>query len=125
MKIADKLTMFSTIVGDMPKAKEFYAEKLGLEITKDYRQDDEHWWVSLAVPEDEVTITLTTFKEGFKQGTVGLYFETSDVEAAHQELVGKGVKTSVVQDDLYGPGSGVRWFNLQDPDGNLVHIFQA
>jgi hypothetical protein len=27
-------------------------------------------------------------------------------------------------DDLYGPGSGVKFFQLQDPDGNQVTIAQ-
>ncbi|HEX2983978.1 MAG TPA: VOC family protein [Ignavibacteriales bacterium] len=43
-KIIDKLIMFGTIVKNMPKAKEFYADKLGLKIVNDYRQDDDHWW---------------------------------------------------------------------------------
>lgn len=58
----DKFMMFSMTVSDMPKAKEFYADKLGLEITADYRQDEDRWWVSLALPEGGVTITLKTKK---------------------------------------------------------------
>jgi catechol 2,3-dioxygenase-like lactoylglutathione lyase family enzyme len=30
-----------------------------------------------------------------------------------------------VKNDLYGPGSGVKWFNLQDPDGNQVLLVQS
>jgi len=125
MQVINKLIMFSMIVNDMPKAKAFYEEKLGLKVTTDYRQDDDHWWVSLALPEGGFTITLTTFHENFKPGTIALYFATADITAAHKELSGKGVKVNDVKDDLYGPGSGVKWFNLQDPDGNLVHLAQA
>ncbi len=46
----DKLMMFSMAVSDMPKAKVFYAHKLGLKVATDYRNDD-HWWVSLTFPE--------------------------------------------------------------------------
>jgi hypothetical protein len=50
---------------------------------------------------------------------------TSDVAAAHKELSNKGVKVNEVKDDLFGPGSGVKWFNLGDPDGNEVLLAQA
>jgi catechol 2,3-dioxygenase-like lactoylglutathione lyase family enzyme len=122
MQLIKKLTMFSMIVSDMTKSKGFYADKLGLKIKTDYRQDDDHWWVTLTLP--EVNITLTTFHENFKQGTTALYFATSDIFAAHKELNGKSVKVNEVKDDLYGPGSRVKWFNFNDPDGNLVHIVQ-
>jgi catechol 2,3-dioxygenase-like lactoylglutathione lyase family enzyme len=125
MQIVNRLTMFSIVVSNMPKAKEFYADKLGLQVTTDYRQDDDHWWVSLALPEGGVTITLSTYRENIKPGNVSIYFATSDVDAARQALTAKGVQANPVMDDLYGPGSGVRFFNLADPDGNWVHIAQA
>jgi len=124
-QIVNKLMMIMMAVSDMPKAKSFYADKLGLKVMKDYRQDDDHWWVSLALPEGGVTITLTTFHGNTKPGSMVLHFATSDVTAAHKELSGKDVKVNEVKDDLYGPGSGVKWFNLNDPDGNLVHVVQA
>lgn len=117
--------MFYMAVSDMPKAKEFYADKLGLKVTTDYRQDDGHWWVSLTLPEGGVTITLSTFHGNTKPGTMNLYFATSDVTAAYKELSNKGVKVNEVKDDLFGPGSGVKWFDLEDPDGNQVKLVQA
>ena len=59
-----------------------------------------------------------------KPGTIAVYFATSDVAAAHKELSGKGVKVNEVKDDLFGPGSGVKWFNLEDPDGNQVLLYR-
>ena len=125
MQLIDKLMMFGIIVSDMPKAKDFYKDTLGLKVTTDYRQDDDHWWVSLTLPEGGVIITLTTFHENFKRGTMALYFATGDIIAAHKELSEKGVKVNEVKDDLFGPGSGVKWFNVADPDGNLVHMVQS
>jgi catechol 2,3-dioxygenase-like lactoylglutathione lyase family enzyme len=132
MQVVDKVTMFSMSVSDMPKAKAFYADKLGMNVATDYRQDDDNWWVSLTLPGGGATITLARAKdhvpasiEGMKPGTMALYFATSDIAAAHKALRDKGVKVNEVKDDLYGPGSGVKWFDLEDPDGNRVHVVQA
>jgi len=46
MQVVNKLTMVSVVVTDMKKAKAFYAEKLGLEVATDYRQNDDNWWVT-------------------------------------------------------------------------------
>ena len=128
MQVVNKLTMVSVVVSDMKKSKEFYAEKLGLEVATDYRQNDDNWWVTLTLPRGGVSITLarssTTSNEPPKPGTMGFYLSTSDITAAHKELDEKGVNPSEVRDNLYGPGSGVKFFQLKDPDGNQVTFAQ-
>jgi len=42
-----------------------------------------------------------------------------------KELSGKRVKHNEVKDDLFGPQSGVKWFDLEDPDGNQVLVVQV
>jgi len=124
----NKFMMLSINVSNMPKSKEFYADKLGLKITTDYRIDDNNWWVSLTPPEGGATLTLaraSAYPESIKPGTLSLYFETSDIVATHKELSGKGVEVNDIRNDLFGPGSGVKFFNLKDPDGNLVYLVQA
>jgi len=127
-QVVNKLTMVSVVVSDMKKAKEFYAEKLGLEVATDYRQNDNNWWVTLTFPGGGTTITLamssTTSNEPPKPDSMSFYFSTSDIAAAYQELNEKGVKTSDIQDNLYGPGSGVKFFQLKDPDGNQLTFAQ-
>ncbi len=125
MGTVNKLMMLAIGVDDMPRAKEFYSDKLGLKVTSDYRQDDAHWWVSLSLPEGGVTLTLTTFHGNAQTGTMTLWFATSDLTTAHKTLGNKGVKVSPIGDDLHGPGSGVKWFNFKDPEGNLIHLEQA
>ncbi len=125
MPVVKRLIRVMIAVSDMPKAKEFYADRLGLKVVQDYRQDDSHWWVSLELPEGGATIALSTYHEKTKPGDMVLYFATSDITAAHRELSDKGVKVNDVKDDLYGPGSGVKWFTLNDPDENLIHLVQA
>jgi catechol 2,3-dioxygenase-like lactoylglutathione lyase family enzyme len=128
MKVANKFTMVSIVVSDMKKAKEFYAEKLGLDVATDYRQNDDNWWVTLTLPDGGASITLarssTTHNEPPQSDTISFYFSTSDIAAAHQELNEKGVNPSEIRDDLYGPGSGVKFFQLRDPDGNLLTFAQ-
>ena len=125
MQVANKLMRFKMAVTDMPKAKAFYADKLGLKVESDYRRDDRNWWVSLTPTEGGPSIVLSTTHENMKPGTMSLYFTSSDIAAAHKELSTKGAKANEVKDDLYGPGSGVKWFNLDDPDGNQVFLVQA
>ncbi len=123
-QIVNKLTMFTLAVSDMPKAKAFYADTLGLKVTKDYRQDDQNWWVTLTPPEGGVSINLSRYGEHIiKPGTVAVYFKTSDVAAAHKELSKKGAQVTDIQDDLFGPGSGVKFFQLEDPDGTQVTVY--
>ena len=128
MQAANNLTMVSVVVGDMKKAKTFYAEKLGLAVATDYRQNDDNWWVTLIFPGGGTSITLarssTTSNEPPQAGTLGFYLATSDLAAAYQELNERGVKTSEIRDNLYGPGSGVKFFQLQDPDGNQLTFAQ-
>jgi catechol 2,3-dioxygenase-like lactoylglutathione lyase family enzyme len=125
MQLANKLMRFKMAVTDMPKAKAFYADKLGLKVESDYRRDDHNWWVSLTPTEGGPSIVLSTTHENMKPGTMSLYFASSDIAAAHKELSTKGAKANEVKDDLYGPGSGVKWFNVDDPDGNQVFLVQA
>jgi len=123
MQVANKLMMCSINVSDMGKSKNFYVTKLGFEIATEYRQDDNNWWTTLALPDGGATITLSRASvapEAIKAGTLTLYFEVSDVDAAHAEVVDKGIEAGDVQNDLFGPGSGVRWFSAKDPDGNQV-----
>src|ERR1700758_4460756 len=112
MKNVKKLMMLAVAVKDMPKSKAFYSEDLGLIVASDYRQDDAHWWVALNPPDGGVTITLSTFHENVKPGAMKLWFGTSDIGAAHKDLGDKGIQVSKVADDLHGPGSGVKWFQL-------------
>jgi len=126
--VANKLAMISVVVSDMKKAKEFYAEKLGLEVATDYRQNDDNWWVTLTLPGGGASLTLarssTTSNEPPKPGTISFYFSTSDIAAAHKELNEKGAETGEIRDNLYGPGSGVKFFQIKDPDGNQVTFAQ-
>jgi uncharacterized glyoxalase superfamily protein PhnB len=126
MKIIDKLTMFYMAVNDMDKAKEFYVDKLGFTVTNDYRQDDKNWWVSLKLPGGGTSFTISTVHGNMKPGSMQLYVSSPDIQAAYKQLTEKDAQsTSEIKDDLYGPGSGVKWFSIKDPDGNIWMIAQS
>ncbi len=120
----EKIMMVMMAVTDMAKAKAFYAEQLGFQVTVDYGQGDQHW-VTLQPPGGGPSLTLSTLHGNMRPGTMRLYLSTSDIEAMHNELKAKGVKVNDVKDDLYGPESGVKWFDLRDPDGNLWQVAQS
>jgi predicted enzyme related to lactoylglutathione lyase len=125
MTMADeKILKLSIAVTEMAKAKAFYAEQLGFQVTNDVGQGDRHW-VGLEFPGGGASLTLTTMHENMKPGTMKLYLSTSNIEAAYDELKAKGVKVNEVKDDLYGPGSGVKWFGSTDPDGNQWLVVQS
>ena len=122
MQALDKLMMFSMAVSDMAKSKEFYEGTMGFKVTKDFGQGDKHW-VSLELPGGGTSLTLTTAHERMKPGTMILYVSAPDIEAAHKQLETDGA--SEIADDLFGPGSGVKWFYIDDPDANRWLVVQT
>jgi catechol 2,3-dioxygenase-like lactoylglutathione lyase family enzyme len=126
MKAIGRLIQLMIGVKDMEESKRFYADVIGFDVTVDYGKGDAHW-VNLSLPDGGVTLTLTTYLDNLLQpGTMSLYFATPDIQQAFDELTAKGVKpTAQISDDLYGPGSGVKWFRFTDPDGNVLTIAQS
>src|SRR5689334_20541764 len=98
------IMMLSVAVTEMAKAKAFYAEQLDWSVMTDHGQGD-RYWVTLSLPGGGASLTLTTFYENMKPGTMKLYLSASNIEAAYDELKAKGAKVCEVKDDLYGPGS--------------------
>jgi catechol 2,3-dioxygenase-like lactoylglutathione lyase family enzyme len=113
-------------VTNMEEAKRFYADVLGFAVTQDYGKGDAHW-VNVSVPDGGVSLTLTTYLGNHLQpGTMSLYLATPDIQQAFDELTAKGIEpTDQISDDLFGPGSGVKWFRFADPDGNVLTIAQT
>jgi catechol 2,3-dioxygenase-like lactoylglutathione lyase family enzyme len=120
----EQIQMVMIAVTDMAKAKAFYAEQLGFQVTTDYGQGDQHW-VTLALPGGGATLTLSTLHGNMKPGSMRMYLSTSNIEETYNGLKAKGAKANDIKDDLYGPGSGVKWFDLRDPDGNVWQVVQS
>lgn len=120
------LTQLMMGVTDMEESKKFYADVLEFAVTQDYGKGNARW-VNVSFPDGGVTLTLTTYLGNHLQpGTMSLYVAAPDIQRAYDELTARGVEpTDRISDDLYGPGSGVKWFRFTDPDGNVLTIAQA
>jgi catechol 2,3-dioxygenase-like lactoylglutathione lyase family enzyme len=126
MNAIGRLIQLMMGVTNMEESKRFYADVLGFAVTLDYGKGDAHW-VNMSLPDGGVTLTLSTYLGNHLQpGTMSLYLATPDIQQAFDELTAKGVEpTDQISDDLYGPGSGVKWFRFTDPDGNVLTIAQS
>src|SRR5947208_4198196 len=89
----EKILMVMMAVTDMAKAKAFYAEQLGFQVTTDYGQGDQHW-VTLEPPGGGASLTLSTMHGNMRPGTMRLYLATSNIEVAYNELKAKDRKST-------------------------------
>lgn len=115
-------------VTDVNRAKTFYAEGLGFEVDHDTTISDTSRIVQLTPPGSGCSICVGTGITNMPPGSVeGLQLVVSDINAAHAELDGRGVKVSEVQvydkEGLRPSREGdaldnVGFFFFSDPDGN-------
>ncbi len=112
-------------VNDAQKAKEFYGQMLGLEVSEAYGL--------LTLHIAGGTKILMYPKEGHIPATFTiLNFPVSDIEQAVDELVGRGVRFEsyneggLVTDEkgiFRGGGPKIAWF--KDPAGNILSVLEA
>ena len=109
-----KLELVAVPVSDPDRAKAFYTEQLGFNADHDHRVSDQLRFIQLTPPGSACSITfgvgISTSPPGSLQG---LQLVVDDIEAAHQELSGRGVEVSEIQDFDWG-----RFVFFKDPDGN-------
>lgn len=110
----ERVDFFSFLTQDIKRAKEFYAETLGLEIETEGESDMEFRC-------GQVTLDIfdpSSIGQPFAPSPAGLALRVPDVDAARAELEAKGVvfdgdtiETSVCKQ---------AWF--KDPDGNSLML---
>jgi predicted enzyme related to lactoylglutathione lyase len=109
-----KLELVAIPVSDVDGAKAFYTEKTGFNADHDHRVSDEIRFVQLTPPGSACSIALGTGIVDAQPGSVqGMQMVVSDINAARDELVERGVEVSDVQEFDWG---SFRFFS--DPDGN-------
>jgi predicted enzyme related to lactoylglutathione lyase len=109
-----RLELVQVPVSDVDRAKAFYVEKVGFNLDHDHQVTDQLRFVQLTPKGSACSIALGTGLSAMEPGSVhGLQMVVPDIEAARQELVGRGVEVSDVQRFDWG------WFVFfTDPDGN-------
>ena len=109
-------------VADQNEALEFYVGRLGLDVRRDVAMGDGGRWVEVAPPGARTTIALVPTSEGFPVGLkTGIRLTSSDAQAAHAGLSGRGVD---VDELLRWPGIPPM-FAFRDQDGNELRIIES
>lgn len=122
------------IASDYEKTREFYVEKLGLEILREnYREDRQDYKLDLILNGVELEIFAPEKKDGsclihpkrpsFPEayGLRHLAFKVKDVEAAAMELNAKGIETEPIRVDEF---SGGKFTFFRDPDGLPIELHE-
>jgi predicted enzyme related to lactoylglutathione lyase len=109
------IEILSVPVTDQQRAKEFYEETLGFKLISDASFGEGMRWVQLEPPGGGTNITLVTWFEDVRPGSLrGMVIACDDVDAAYEELRGRGARFGGPPEDM----AWGRFASLQDPDGN-------
>ena len=115
-----RLELVAVPVSDVDRAKAFYTERAGFHADHDHRVSDELRFVQLTPPGSACSIAIGEGVIDAPPGSVkGLQLVVDDVRAAHDELAGRGVEVSDVQDFPWGS-----FTFFSDPDGNAWAVQQ-
>jgi catechol 2,3-dioxygenase-like lactoylglutathione lyase family enzyme len=124
-----KLEVVIVPVSDVDWAKTFYVEKAGFHLDVDHRAGDDFRVVQLTPPGSACSITIGVGLSDMKPGSLqGLHLVVADIEAAHSDLVARGVEVSDIRhmsEAGWRPGADPGHSNynsfadFKDPDGNL------
>jgi predicted enzyme related to lactoylglutathione lyase len=109
-----RLELIQVPVSDVDRAKAFYTEQAGFNADVDVTVGDGIRFVQLTPPGSPASIALGTGLTDMAPGSVqGLQLVVEDVDAARDELAGRGVDVSDVQEFDWGS-----FVYFSDPDGN-------
>ncbi len=123
-----KLEVVVLPVSDVDRAKDFYTDKLGFNLDVDHRAGENFRVVQLTPPGSACSITMGVGLGDAEPGSVrSLQLVVSDIEAAHAQLVRRGVEVSDISHfEAGGMVAGLdpqrreygSFIFFSDPDGN-------
>jgi predicted enzyme related to lactoylglutathione lyase len=123
-----RLELVLVPVTDVDRAKAFYTEQAGFALDVDTRPADGLRVVQMTPPGSACSISVGTGITDAPPGTArGLHLVVEDIEAAREELLGRGVDVSGVRhfrDGGWVPGPDPdhvdygSFADFRDPDGN-------
>jgi catechol 2,3-dioxygenase-like lactoylglutathione lyase family enzyme len=106
------ITIISIPVTDQEKAKEFYL-KLGFNLLVEAPMGESKW-VQLALPGQDVSITLVTWFPELQPGCIrGFVIEVDSINDAIADLNGKDIEVGKIDQTPWG-----KFATVKDPDGN-------
>jgi predicted enzyme related to lactoylglutathione lyase len=115
-----KLELIAVPVSDVDRAKAFY-EQVGFHLDHDHTVSEDIRFVQLTPPGSACSIAIGKgLVEASPGSAKGLQLVVSDADAAHAELVERGVEVSGVQQFPWG-----RFLFFSDPDGNGWAVQQS
>jgi catechol 2,3-dioxygenase-like lactoylglutathione lyase family enzyme len=114
--------VISVPVSDQERAKAFYVDRLGFELTRDDDSVPGIRWLQVTPREGAVSLTLVTWFETMPPGSLrGLVLGSQDLERDCERLRAQGVEfDQPVHEQPWGKEAVVR-----DPDGNRLVLQQA
>ncbi len=112
-------------VTDIDRAKAFYSEQCGFVVDVDHSVGDSFRVVQLTPPGSACSISIGKgLSKAAPGSTQGLQLCVTDIDAAREELVARGLDVSPVrhvEDGVWLEGHGGPWNSFMffdDPDGN-------
>ena len=113
-----KLELVIVPVSDVDRAKAFYTEQVGFNADHDHVVSDDLRFVQLTPPGSACSISIGKGVSEAEPGSIaGLQLVVQDIEAARDELAGRGVGVSEIQDFPWGS-----FVFFTDPDGNAWNV---
>ena len=115
-----KLELVAVPVSDVDRAKAFYVDQVGFVADNDTTVNEDIRFVQLTPPGSACSIAFGRGIVDSVPGSLkGLQIVVADAAAARDELAGRGVEVSDVQDFPWG-----RFVYFSDPDGNAWSVQQ-
>ena len=122
-------------VSDVDRSKAFYVDQLGFNLDVDHQVSDEFRVVQMTPPGSACSITIGKGLTDAAPGSYrGIHLCVDDIEAARDELVGRGVDVGAIRHFVGGewkpgPDPDHRRYNsfadFSDPDGNTWVLQEA
>ncbi|GAA5178990.1 hypothetical protein GCM10023322_07570 [Rugosimonospora acidiphila] len=113
----------SLYVADQQRARDFYVDTLGFEVTEDADLGDQGRWIEVTPPGARTALVLADAAGFGRTDRVGepadVTLNCSDADALHADLAARGVKVTEPEQQPWGT-----FFTLTDPDGHEIVISQ-
>lgn len=124
----NKIHHVAIISSDYNRAKEFYVEKLGLEIIREvYRKERDSYKLDLRLGDNQIELfsfsnppKRQSYPEGC--GLRHLALEVENIEESVRELNSKGIETEPIRVDKF---TGRKFTFFEDPDNLPLELYQC